>query len=151
MYSTKTCFHFRCNPLCVRLSHKMYEFKPIDDLDGYIKGLRREGFYTEAQIEEIRKKHQDAKDAMRFRHETKFLKHISSLTDTGFVSNVNNIWECTVSVKGNKVKVTFPFAELDDWFAKHRTVRPPVMTVVKCLKLAGASRTVCEEVVKKYH
>lgn len=129
---------------------KMYEFKPIEDLNGYVRALQKEGFYSAKEIEEIRKKHQDAKDEQRFRHESKFLKHISTLTDTKFDSNVNNVWECTVSVKGDKVRVIFPFAELDDWFDKHRTVKPPPLTVVKCLKLAGAPRSVCEDVLKKY-
>jgi hypothetical protein len=63
---------------------------------------------------------------------------------------VNNVWECNVSIKvgkdGLRVKVTFPFAELDHWVKYKESQKPPLMLVLKCMKNAGATKDMCKEI-----
>jgi hypothetical protein len=139
----------------------MAKFVPICDIKGYVDSLRREGFYTELQIADIHKKHQDALDAIaqkkerdgfnrRIRIQTKLISHLAQSINGSFVPSVNNVWECNVSIKvgkdGPRVKVTFPFAELDHWVKYKETQKPPLMLVLKCMKNAGATKDMCKEI-----
>jgi hypothetical protein len=141
----------------------MASFVPIQDIDGYISGLKREGFYNDLQIEDIRRRHQDALDAMNEQKERKkrertlrlersVLEKISKIIKTPFDLQIDNVWECSVKIKVRKdgtlkVDTVFPFAEFDHWMTYKSEHKPPMMMMVKCLKLAGAPRSACEEFV----
>jgi hypothetical protein len=141
----------------------MASFVPIQDIDGYISGLKREGFYTDLQIADIRKRHQDALDLINaanankkrdrtLRLERSVLEKISKIIKTPFDLQVDNVWECNLKIKVRKdgtlkVETVFPFAEFDHWMTYKSEHKPPTMMMVKCLKLAGAPRSVCEEFV----
>jgi hypothetical protein len=144
----------------------MAQFVPVRDIDGYIKGLKREGFYTDLQIADIRKRHQDALNAIdaeaekrrvihKFKVERKVLQYVASIIKTPFDLSVDNVWECSVKIKVRKdgtikVETVFPFAEFDHWMTYKEDKKPPLVMMLKCLKLAGASRQVCEELAQGF-
>lgn len=137
-------------------------FVPIADVDAYVASLKREGFYSDLQIADIRKKHQDALDALRdakaqrereriLRMETKVLTKLSQIVTDAVDLTVDNVWECNVKLKVRKdgsikVDTVFPFAEFDHWMTHKSEQKPPMMTMVKCMMLAGASRRACEQI-----
>lgn len=141
----------------------MASFVPIRDINGYIDGLRREGFYSDLQIADIRKQHQDALDAIdqdrerrtnmrKLRIERSVLEKIAGVIKTPFDLNVSNVWECSLKIKVRKdgslkIDTIFPFAEFDHWITYKENEKPPTMMMIKCLKLAGAPRIACEELV----
>ncbi len=142
----------------------MASFVPIRDIDGYVSALKREGFYTDHQIADIRKRHQDALDLIdaerhkkqrerTLRLERSVLTKISNILKTPFDLHVDNVWECNVKIKVRKdgtlkIDTVFPFAEFDHWMMYKSEQKPPMMMMVKCLKLAGAPRSACEEFVR---
>lgn len=144
----------------------MAQFVPVRDIDGYIKGLKREGFYTDLQIADIRKRHQDAlneldaeaqkkRDNRKLKFERKVLEYVASIIKTPFNLSVDNVWECTVKIKVRKdgtlkIDTIFPFAEFDHWMTYKEDKKPPLPMMLKCLKLAGASRQVCEELAQGF-
>lgn len=139
----------------------MASFIPIRDIDGYVSGLKREGFYTDLQIADIRRKHQDALDTLAeqkersrqtrtLRLERSVLEKISRVIKTPFNLHVDNVWECNIKIKVRKdgslkIATVFPFAEFDHWMTYKSDEKPPVLMMAKCLKLAGAPRAACEE------
>ena len=147
-------------------SRYMAQFVPVRDIDGYIKGLKREGFYTDLQIADIRKRHQDAlneleseaqkkRDTRKLKMERKVLEYVASIIKTPFDLSVDNVWECSVKIKVRKdgtlkVETVFPFAEFDHWMTYKEDKKPPLVMMLKCLKLAGAPRQACEEFAKVF-
>lgn len=139
----------------------MAKFVPIRDVDGYIRSLKREGFYSDLEIADIRLRHEAAlsvytvdaqrkKDDRKLRIERKVLEYISNVIKTPFDMIVNNVWECSVKIKVRKdgtlkVDTVFPFAEFDHWITYKEDKKPPLILMMKCLKLAGAPRSACEE------
>lgn len=144
----------------------MASFVPVRDIDGYIRGLKRERFYTDLQIADIRKRHQDALDEIdreaskkrethKLKVERKVLEYVSNIIKTPFHLSVDNIWECSVKIKVRKdgtlkVETIFPFAEFDHWMTYKEHQKPPLIMMLKCLKMAGAPRQVCEELAEGF-
>jgi hypothetical protein len=144
----------------------MKKFVPIEDVDGYVIALKREGFYTDLQIADIRKKHEDALKAQEVEKKHKFetnkflveqrvLKYISNLLTHHFEPNVDNVWECKVSLKVSKdgtikTKIVFPFAEFDHWMTHNLHDKPPLPIILRAMRDAGASKDMCKEIAVKF-
>jgi hypothetical protein len=144
----------------------MAKFVPIADVDAYVKSLKREGFFTDLQIADIRKKHQDALDAQKVLVEKKLrdrtlklektvLEKVAQMVTDTLELTVNNVWECNVKVRVRKdgslkIETVFPFAEFDHWMRYKSEHKPPMMTMVRCLKMAGAPRSACEQVAARW-
>lgn len=138
-------------------NYKMvYTFYPVDDIDGYVWALKREGFRSDKEIEEIRKKHQDARDAIdkkvdKFQRERRFKimnKNLKSFCGHD-CDSVSIHLKMKIGSNGKvKVKLNFPFAELEAWVQRWDTLKPPMKLMLRCLKYAGASREFLENLMR---
>lgn len=132
-----------------------YVFKPVWDIDGYIFGLKREGFLTDCQIEDVRRKHQDAKDLVEKQAADKATERKFKLMNQAVRQFCNFNCDTTltqvkmkVSTDKVRIKIVVPFAELETWVQEFDSKKPPKPLMLKCLKTAGASREFLENLIK---
>lgn len=132
----------------------VYKFQPVDDIDAYVWALKREGFYSDTEIDEIRVKHENARKELdekveKFQRERRI--KIMNKTLKNFCNQDYDSTKVILKFKvvNNKVKtkIVVPFAELEDWVKVWDTKKPPIKTILKCLKLYGESREFLERLV----
>lgn len=122
-------------------------FVPIADIDGYIRAIKKEGFYSDFQIECIRQRHTDALEA-----HMKPEPVVPPRPNSGYDQNVKNKDEVYLKMKvgknGVKVQVIAPWSEYLDWIAKHGVRDIPDLVMIRCHALNGAPRSWCEMMYK---
>ena len=124
-------------------------FVPIEDIDGYVWALKKEGFYSDKQIENIRKKHQDALDKIKYNKLFGPLMRLERKMKTSY-KPICEYDKCRVLmvIKNNKIRVKIfrPFEEYIQCVTSDKNVG--VETIIKCYALNGATREFCEEIIK---
>lgn len=122
-------------------------FVPIADIDGYIGALKREGFYSEYQIESIRRRHTEALEQRKKPEVDVEPKRTSDYQR--LVTDKNDSYiKMKVGKHGVKVQVIAPWSEYLDWIEKHGTRDIPDLVVIRCHALNGAPRAWCEMMYK---
>ena len=116
-------------------------FVPIQDIEGYVRALTREGFYTADQIEEIRKKHEaHLKPLVEKPLSPVRMHYIPILTDKESV-----YIKYTLTPKGKvKIKIVAPFDEYNTLVKKLGFNNVPPMAWIKACALNGASKEYCK-------
>lgn len=124
----------------------MKGFIPIreDLLGAYVDGLRREGFYTEDQIQEIYEKHLLANKNIK---KPVYKKEVEQKIEYSPKVKNNDDYYVDFRVSKSKVKVNivFPFKEMNEWHVKNgykKTLPPEIY--IRCLLLNGASEEYCK-------
>jgi hypothetical protein len=122
-------------------------FVPIADIDGYIRALKTEGFYSPYEIECIRQRHINALEAQNKpeivippKRTMDYVKNVASKDDVYLKMKVGK--------NGVKAQVIAPWSEYLDWIAKHGTRNIPDLVVIRCHALNGAPRSWCEMMYK---
>ena len=121
----------------------MSKLVPIRDIESYVNGLKKEGFYSDEKIQEIREKHEHA--LSRISPKVYPSKHVH-MEYKEYVKTQDGYYTKLEVTRNGKVKfkIIFPFRELTEWKKENGMKDPPPEILVRCLYLNGASKAYCE-------
>ncbi len=119
---------------------KPRKFVPIQDIEGYVEALRKEGFYTDEELAAIEKKHRDVLPPPKEYPKPAWTPRVSS-TDQVYVKLV---------VGQTKVKVIafHPYAPLYKWWRDNPGKPPPIEVRAEYHLLLGMPKEMVMKMVK---